>query len=141
MGWRSFRVLVLAYPYLRNIVRVVELLPRATAHGFARSSGGRGPSDLGNTGARAGSRGVRTRGSDIFAPRGTPVTAATQGVVRKGWNRPGGKTVSVMGPAAVPLLRHRTSGTSGAGELGGAGTVLGYVGDTGNAKGTPPHLH
>src|SRR5690606_5499131 len=45
--------------------------------------------------------GRRHEGLDIFAPRGTPVVSATEGLVtRISTNRLGGKVVWVLGPAA-----------------------------------------
>lgn len=84
-------------------------------------------------------------GVDIFAPRGTPVLSATRGVVtslRDGGL--GGRQVWLLGPGReahyyahledwAPGLRVR--------EVVEAGDVLGLVGDSGNARGTPPHLH
>jgi murein DD-endopeptidase MepM/ murein hydrolase activator NlpD len=85
------------------------------------------------------------QGVDIFAPRGTPVRSTTRGVVvsvREGGL--GGRQVWVLGPAgerhyyahleawAPQLAEHR---------IVQPGDVLGFVGDSGNAKGTPPHLH
>ena len=94
-------------------------------------------------GARSGGR--RHEGADIFAPRGTPVLSATRGLVvavREGGL--GGRQVWVLGPggerhyyahldAWEPDLR--------VGDLVRAGSRLGRVGTTGNARGTPPHLH
>ncbi|HEY5800770.1 MAG TPA: M23 family metallopeptidase [Burkholderiaceae bacterium] len=83
-------------------------------------------------------------GIDIFARRGTPVLAATEGIVlRTGLTRLGGKVVWVLGPGGQ---RHYYAhldryGDVGAGQRVDAGAVLGYVGTTGNAAGTPPHLH
>lgn len=94
-------------------------------------------------GARSGGR--RHEGIDIFAPRGTPVIAATEGIVAKiGENRLGGRSVWVYGPGRQ---RHyyahleRYEETLAAGDRIAAGDVLGYVGNSGNAQGTPPHLH
>ena len=87
----------------------------------------------------------RHQGVDIFAARGTPVLSATPGLVLSVRDQGlGGKQVWVLGPAHerhyyahlddwAPLLR--------AGDRVRAGTPLGTVGDTGNARGTPPHLH
>lgn len=84
-------------------------------------------------------------GVDIFARRGTPVRSATPGVVadvREGGL--GGRQVWVRGPAGERYYHaHLDDWREGLsrGEVVEVGTVLGYVGDTGNARGTPPHLH
>lgn len=93
-------------------------------------------------GPRSGGR--RHRGIDIFAKRETEVLSTTPGIVTEvGTNRLGGKIVWVFGPGGewhyyAHLDRY---GKVVPGEKIVAGTILGYVGDTGNAKGTPPHLH
>ncbi|RZL91778.1 M23 family metallopeptidase [Noviherbaspirillum suwonense] len=88
--------------------------------------------------------GRRHEGLDIFAPRGRPVRSATEGLVmRVGTNRLGGQVVWVMGPGGQRHYYAHLDRFAGvrAGERVAAGTVLGYVGTTGNARGTPPHLH
>jgi murein DD-endopeptidase MepM/ murein hydrolase activator NlpD len=86
----------------------------------------------------------RHEGIDIFARRGTPVQAATEGIVlHVGRNRLGGNVVWVLGPGGqrhyyAHLERY---GDVAAGMRVAPGAVLGYVGTTGNARGTPPHLH
>ena len=93
-------------------------------------------------GARSGGR--RHEGVDIFAPRGTPVLSATEGIVtRVGTNNLGGQVVWVLGPAGQRhYYAHLDSYADiGAGDRVQVGTVLGAVGNTGNARGTPPHLH
>ena len=85
------------------------------------------------------------QGQDIFAPRGTPILSATSGYVYKvGENNLGGQTVSVIGAGGrVYYYAHLDSYAPGI-EVGNpvtTKTVLGYVGTTGNAQGTPPHLH
>lgn len=94
-------------------------------------------------GLRSGGR--HHQGVDIFAKRGTTVRSTTPGlVVRIADFGIGGKHVWVLGPAGQ---RHYYAHLDGwaPGLIRGArvevGTPLGFVGDTGNAKGTPPHLH
>ena len=84
-------------------------------------------------------------GQDIFAPRGTPVLSATDGyILRVGENKLGGQTVSVVGAGGrVYYYAHLDSYADdiGLGDHVTTTTVLGYVGTTGNAAGTSPHLH
>lgn len=85
------------------------------------------------------------QGVDIFARRGTPVLSATRGVVvsvRDGGL--GGRQVWVFGPGRERhYYAHLDGWAAGlsAGQAVQAGDVLGFVGTTGNAQGTPPHLH
>ena len=84
------------------------------------------------------------RGIDIFAPRGTPVLANTRGlVVGVGRNRLGGNFVRMLGPGRqIHYFAHLDAfGRFRRGDVVDAGDVLGYVGTTGNARGTRPHLH
>ena len=83
-------------------------------------------------------------GVDIFAPRGTPVLSAADGLVTSvGTNRLGGNVVWVWDPARrqSQYYAHLARQAVIAGTRVNAGDVVGYVGDTGNARGTPPHLH
>lgn len=84
-------------------------------------------------------------GQDIFAARGTPILSATRGIIYKiGENNLGGQTVSVIGSGGrVYYYAHLDSYARGieVGDRVTTRTVLGYVGTTGNAQGTPPHLH
>jgi murein DD-endopeptidase MepM/ murein hydrolase activator NlpD len=84
-------------------------------------------------------------GQDIFAPKGTPILSATNGYVYKvGENNLGGQTVSVIGAGGrVYYYAHLDAYAPGieVGDRVTTRTVLGYVGTTGNAAGTPPHLH
>src|SRR4029453_19192501 len=91
-------------------------------------------------------RGVdrRHEGIDIFAPLGRPVISTTKGVVFKvGENSLGGHVVRVLGPGwQWHYYAHLDRFADIApGSVVEQGTVLGYVGNTGNARGTPYHLH
>ena len=93
---------------------------------------------------RSGHR--RHAGIDIFARRGTPVVAAAEGiVVRIGTtDRLGGNTVWVAGkPSTLYYYAHLEGFRAGlrVGDHVAAGDVIGRVGNTGNARTTPPHLH
>ena len=83
---------------------------------------------------------------DIMAPRGTPVLAADEGrVFRVSRNALGGLTVYVLDAAErfIYYYAHLDAYRDGlrAGERLARGDVLGYVGSTGNASASAPHLH
>lgn len=84
-------------------------------------------------------------GQDIFAPKGTKVLSATNGYVYKiGENNLGGQTVSVISSGGrVYYYAHLDAYAPGlkVGDPVTTRTLLGFVGTTGNAQGTPPHLH
>lgn len=94
--------------------------------------------------------------ADIFAPIGTPVVAVTDGVIDwlsaedqydaktdRGALK-GGISIAIIGTDCVRYYGSHLQGLVPGVEVGMAvyaGQVLGYVGNTGNAKTTPPHLH
>ena len=84
-------------------------------------------------------------GQDIFAPKGTPIYSATRGIVRRiGMGELGGLYVYVLGPGGRRYYyAHLDSYAEGLeeGQEVTPQTLLGYVGNTGNARTTPPHLH
>lgn len=83
-------------------------------------------------------------GVDIFAPRGTPVVASAAGVVsRVQVTNLGGKVVWLRDPArnASHYFAHLDSQAVRPGDEVAPGDTVGFVGNTGNARSTPPHLH
>lgn len=99
---------------------------------------------LADTWGAARSQGRTHEGIDIFAPRGTPIQSTTQGIVSKvGNNNLGGRVVVVVGPGgAGHYYAHLEDYADiSPNDWVNAGDMIGYVGDSGNAKGTPPHLH
>lgn len=83
------------------------------------------------------------KGIDIFSRKGTPLLAATGGiVVFCGEIAMGGKVLAVLGPKwRLHYYAHLDLATAGPGSLVSRGEVIGAVGDSGNAAGKPPHLH
>jgi murein DD-endopeptidase MepM/ murein hydrolase activator NlpD len=82
---------------------------------------------------------------DVFAPRGTPLLAAVDGFVKKKHhNRLGGITLYLVTEDGSHTLMYAHLSRFAPGlEEGQAvtrGDLVGFVGDTGNAKGHP-HLH
>jgi murein DD-endopeptidase MepM/ murein hydrolase activator NlpD len=137
-------LLVRFYPYLRNLTRLVRLVREPAPQSLPVPVEEVERSRLVDTWGATRSEGRTHEGIDIFAPRGTPVVSATHGiVVRRGWNRLGGRTVTVLGPGRIyHYYAHLDSWDEPMpGDWVEAGTVLGYVGDSGNAAGTPTHLH
>ena len=89
-----------------------------------------------------GASGVH-KGIDIFAGHGTPVEAPVAGLVLfSGEWRLGGNVVLLLAPGwRVHYLAHLQQRNVTSATLVGAGHPLGTVGDSGNARGKPPHLH
>src|SRR5690606_6811926 len=88
--------------------------------------------------------GRRHEGVDIFAPRGTPVLAATDGVILSVRHTPIGGKVIWMRPDGEDVelyYAHLDRQDVRPGERVRAGDQIGLVGNTGNARGTSPHLH
>jgi peptidoglycan LD-endopeptidase LytH len=85
------------------------------------------------------------RGQDIFAGKGTSVFSATAGfVVRVGRNPLGGKAVAVAGAGGRRYYYAHLDAFGPEMRIGRRvtpDTVIGFVGNTGNAVQTPPHLH
>ena len=108
---------------------VSGLTPRAVQSGF---------------GAQRDSGTRSHEGIDIFAPRDTPVVAVTDGIAHTDTNGLGGNVVwlrdGLIGATRyyyAHLDRWAIDGSVRVRE----GDVLGYVGNTGNARTTSPHLH
>ena len=85
-------------------------------------------------------------GVDIFAKKGTPITAVVTGRVRTGTGGIGGNHVWLSGGmlgvgGTRYYYAHLDSFAIASGDTVKQGDVLGYVGNTGNARTTPPHLH
>lgn len=83
-------------------------------------------------------------GVDIFAPKGTPVLAVTDGIIGyTGEKGLGGKQVwlrdGIFGKSIY--YAHLDSIAVSKGKRVKLGDTLGFVGNTGNAKTTPAHLH
>lgn len=83
-------------------------------------------------------------GVDIFAKKGTPVVAVTNGLIADTGERGlGGKQVwlrdGIFGKSIY--YAHLDSIATSRGKQVKAGDTLGFVGNTGNAITTPPHLH
>ncbi|AOY44528.1 MULTISPECIES: M23 family metallopeptidase [Psychrobacter] len=100
--------------------------------------------NLTDTWGAARSQGRSHEGIDIFAERGTPIQSTTQGIVSKvGENNLGGRVVVVVGPGgAGHYYAHLEDYADIApNDWVNQGDIIGYVGDSGNAKGTPPHVH
>lgn len=137
-------VLPLLFPPLRNLPGYVGLLLEKSPHSLPVPVHGIKPSRLADTWGAARSGGRRHEGIDIFAPKNTPILSATHGIVsRVGWNELGGRVISIMGPGGdrhyyAHLERHTDHKP---GDWVKRGEVIGYVGNSGNARTTPAHLH
>ncbi len=85
----------------------------------------------------------RHHGVDIFADRGTPALAAANGVVSRVRNGGlGGKTVWIRDNDGHSLYyAHLDRQLVRRGMRVSVGDTVGLVGNTGNARSTPPHLH
>lgn len=122
------------------------LFPVAGEHSFRDTFGA--PRDGGRR---------RHLGIDIFAARGTPVVAVADGTIEEvGTGRLAGQFIVLLhedGWRSKYLhLNNDTPGTDDGLAIGyakgievgvnlEAGTVIGFVGDSGNAESTSPHLH
>jgi murein DD-endopeptidase MepM/ murein hydrolase activator NlpD len=80
------------------------------------------------------------KGVDMMAPSGTPVYAAQTGTVSHTSSDLGGISAYVNGSDTTFYAHLQGYSSVGSGQHVEAGTLIGYVGDTGNARGTP-HLH
>lgn len=83
-------------------------------------------------------------GVDLAAPRGTPIYPIASGVVSKVRTLPkGGLTVNVDHEEGrvSSYYAHLDAIKVNVGDKVGPNTILGDMGDTGNARGTHPHLH
>ncbi|HEX6309347.1 MAG TPA: M23 family metallopeptidase [Longimicrobiales bacterium] len=102
-------------------------------------------SDIGGVFGDPRDGGVREHeGVDIFAPRGTAVLAVADGWIEQARNTPTGGIVIWQQDAARGLryyYAHLDALHVHEGERVSAGDVIGRVGNTGNARGTRPHLH
>lgn len=85
------------------------------------------------------------QGNDIFAPFGAPALAVADGVVEKVGTLPiSGNRLWLRTDAGDAFFYAHMSAFSPEAVNGRrvkAGTVLGFVGNTGDAEPTPPHLH
>ncbi len=85
-------------------------------------------------------------GTDIFAEHGTPLVAAEDGVIAKvkSGGVLGGNSLRIVGASGYTHYYAHLSGFADGiadGRQVKAGELVGFVGDTGNAQGTSPHLH
>jgi murein DD-endopeptidase MepM/ murein hydrolase activator NlpD len=127
------------------VLQPPTVTPKLTAGGYVFPV--YGPSGYGDTfGAPRGDvSGGWHHGDDIFAPLGAPILAVASGTVFSvGWNDVGGWRLWLRDQGGNEFYyAHLSAYTALAveGRHVNAGDVLGFVGNTGDAQGTPFHLH
>jgi len=103
-------------------------------------------SDLKDTFDEMRGQGRSHRAIDILAPRGTPVVAAVDGTIRKLFtSKAGGLTIYQFDPEEKRVYYYAHLDTYAGGLAENAfvrqGSVIGYVGTSGNSPVGTPHLH
>lgn len=85
------------------------------------------------------------QGTDIFAASGTPIVSSESGkILKKGATGAGGISVWIAADTGTAYYyAHLQSWVKGltVGQRVEKGSIIGFVGDSGNAEGTDPHLH
>jgi murein DD-endopeptidase MepM/ murein hydrolase activator NlpD len=89
------------------------------------------------------------QGLDLAAPKGTPIYAPGPGIVisttTENENTKGGLSVTIkhepQDPTLISYMAHCDSINCSVGQKVDSNTVIATVGNTGNAKGGPPHCH
>jgi Peptidase family M23 len=128
-------------PFVRK--PLPSLIPRLTKRGYVFPV--HGPASFVDTfGAGRAVVGWH-HGEDIFAPIGAPVLAVAKGTVFSvGWNDLGGNRLWLRDEEGNEFYYAHLSAFSPMAINGArveAGDVLGFVGNSGDAETTPPHLH
>jgi murein DD-endopeptidase MepM/ murein hydrolase activator NlpD len=98
-----------------------------------------GPHSFSNDYGQPRSGGRRHEGNDILNPRGTPIVAPVSGTVSFHNSSLGGLSFYLHGSDGNTYFGTHLGSYAQSGQVS-AGTVVGYNGDSGNARGTP-HLH
>jgi len=131
---------------LRALVLILGLLVPATARAqtpflFPVVGGARFSDDFGGPRADTGFH----QGIDLFAANGTPLVALHDGTLfNVGWNRLGGHRLWLDDGRGNLFYYAHLSGYAPLARDGAtvhAGDVIGFMGDSGDAAGTPFHLH
>ena len=122
-----------------NPLHIVFPVAKGYAHGYSNDWGAPRPG------------GSSHQGTDIFGNRGTPVVAAVNGVIGSmfGPQRIGGYRMWVIGDNGYNFYYAHLNGDQGIAYAPGIepgvrvtqGQVIGYMGNSGQAKTTPVHVH
>ncbi|MEO6126268.1 MAG: peptidoglycan DD-metalloendopeptidase family protein [Ilumatobacteraceae bacterium] len=99
-----------------------------------------GPTAFADTYGEPRSGGRLHQGVDMISARGTPIVAVVDGEAIARENTLGGTTISFVGNDGNRYYYAHLDSYAQLGQVV-KGTVIGYVGDTGNAMFSTPHLH
>jgi murein DD-endopeptidase MepM/ murein hydrolase activator NlpD len=103
-----------------------------------------GPCTFGDDWGEPRSVGRTHKGCDIMADMGTPAVAICDGTVTavaEGGNAGKYLQITMHDSPAHFLYMHMSDIVVSVGQTVTAGELVGHVGDTGNARGGPPHIH
>jgi len=82
------------------------------------------------------------QGTDVLAPYGAPVVAVISGVIQTNYSANGGLSLYLRGVDGTQYFyAHNSRNVAVDGQRVATGQLIGYVGNSGDARGGPPHVH
>jgi murein DD-endopeptidase MepM/ murein hydrolase activator NlpD len=86
--------------------------------------------------------GRRHQGTDVMAAYGAPIVAVTSGVIRTSYSGNGGISLYLEGTDGDEYFyAHNSRNVARTGQHVAVGELIAYVGNTGDARGGPAHVH
>ncbi len=130
--------------YRLKLAEYVALLPSEPDATIVMPVEGVRVSDVADTWGAPRGVGRSHEGQDIFAARGTPIYSATAGYIyRIGTSNLGGNIVFTVGAGGRRYYYAHLEDWADIeeGQWVDTNTIIGFIGNSGNAISTPPHLH